>query len=74
MTKPELYRLVFQSNEGREVLADICRYVETMSLEKPGSAGTLIAHIIRMINAPDVPVNGTKPRMTKASGGRIDHG
>jgi len=74
VTRPELYRHVFQSPEGREVLADICRYVETMSLEKPGSAGTLIAHIIRMINAPDVPVNGTKPRMTKASGGLIDHG
>lgn len=73
MTKPELYRTVFHSPEGRDVLADICRYVETMSLEKPGSAGTLIAHIIRMINAPDVPVNG-KPRVQRASGGRISHG
>ena len=74
MTKPELYRQVFGSPEGREVIADICRYVETMNLEQPGSAGQLIAHIIRMINAPEQPVNGTKPRMTKASGGRITHG
>lgn len=74
MTKPELYRQVFGAPEGREVLADICRYVEVMDLSQPGSAGQLIAHIIRMINAPDAPVNG-KPRVpTKASGGRIQHG
>lgn len=74
MTKPELYRTVFQSPEGREVLADICRYVETMNLEQPGSAGQLIAHIIRLINAPEPATNGAPPRATKASGGRIAHG
>lgn len=74
MTKPELYRLVFQSQEGRLVLADLAGYVERMDVAQPGSAGQLIAHITRMINSPDVAPVNSKPRVARASGGRIIHG
>lgn len=74
ITKPELYRRVFNTPEGKEVLGDLSRYVETMAYEKPGSAGVLIAHITRMINMPDAPVNGKAPITSRASGGRIQHG
>lgn len=74
MTKAELYRLVFRSPGGQEVLADLARYVEVMDVSQPGSAGKLIAHITRMINEPErAPVNG-RPRVARASGGRIIHG
>lgn len=75
MTKPELYRLVFKSTEGQQVLADLARYVEVMDVSQPGSAGKLIAHITRMINEPDrAPVNGKVRGVARASGGRITHG
>jgi hypothetical protein len=71
-TKPELYREVFNSPAGREVFADICGYVERMNVSEPGSAGKLIAHIARMKDQPAAAA--PKPRVVRASGGRIAHG
>lgn len=73
MTKPELYRLVFQSSAGREVLADLNGYVERMDVAQPGSAAKILAHIHHQLYKPDAPAK--KPALTmKASGGRIQHG
>lgn len=73
MTKPELYRTVFHSPGGREVLADLAGYVERMNVSEPGSAGKLIAHITRMLNEPDKPAQ-TTARLPQRRGGRIEHG
>ena len=74
MTKPETYRLVFQSPQGREVLADLAAYAERVN-EKPGSAGQLITHITKVLNVPDAPAMKIGlGRIRKASGGRIQHG
>lgn len=72
MTKPDLYRIVFGTPEGREVFADMCAYVERMDVSGPGSAGKFIAHIARMKDQPALPA--PKPRAVRASGGRIQHG
>lgn len=72
MTRPDLYRQVFNSPEGREVFADICGYVERMDLSAAGSAGKLIAHMARMKDMPPAPI--PVPRAVRAPGGRISHG
>lgn len=72
MTKPETYRLVFHSPQGREVLADLNGYVERMDVASPGSAAKLLAHIHHQLYKPDTPA---KPvRLQRAAGGRIQHG
>lgn len=70
-TKPELYREVFGTQAGREVLADLAAYTEKLAPTEPGSK--VIAHITRMMNTTE-RVAETKPRGTRASGGRIQHG
>lgn len=72
MTRAALYRQVFASPEGREVLADLAAYVERMDVSQPGSAGKLIAHITKMLHAPDRPAIAAV-RGVRASGGRIAH-
>lgn len=74
-TKPELYRQVFNAPGGREVLADLAGWVERMDVSQPGSAGKLIAHIIRMLNEADKAAPKTSGvRSFRASGGTIAHG
>jgi hypothetical protein len=73
VTKPELYRLVFHSSAGREVLADLNGYVERMDVAQPGSAAKILAHIHHQLYKPDAPAKRS-PVPLKASGGRIAHG
>lgn len=72
MTKPELYRLVFNSPQGREVLADLNATLVRMDVAAPGSAAKLLAHIHTQLYKPEAPAK--KPVVLRASGGRIAHG
>lgn len=72
MVKPEVYRRVFGSLEGREVMADLARQVQRMNLAEPGSAAKLFGYITEKVTTLDAPV--PKPRLQRAAGGRIQHG
>ena len=75
MSRAAQYRRVFlDSQDGKEVLADLASFVKQMPPAEAGSAGRMLAHIQQQLFAPTPEAPKPVPDRMRASGGRIAHG